>query len=457
MGRMRVDVIRAERQREREAELRKMQAERERAREAEQRRVEAERQRVREKKRRAAKQKMEEENIKKQTLAPLPAVTDRRADVPLSQYKYNDDGSGVDNVYLNGDSTAKAFFNDANTRDIIKKRDVNVEKFKERFYHYICAADSLWAWCHEQIETSAFNSKMIMKRLVLALGMPYDLSQYPKSAANFRFMKYYFRQWRKRWSYHKNDTVSYKGLSAEEILWTYFRYWYCDFRIGPIICHRADLVESEFEFSSKPAKRASKEPSYALKKLMKMEKDIIKLYEYENCNAGAVKRNDSENISINTAVVYHEANKLNDEDNDIFDDNVVTAGGYHQVISDESPPTKDNKKDDELKENYFKEVDGNKHMNDELTAKESKGQAIITNDKSNKDLKVGAKKADDEHKYDYSEEEEQEEEEEDNEYNEYNDDEWNNCYSREDEADDDDMSLCGKVPSETDYSLVEIK
>ena len=96
-------------------------------------------------------------------------------------------------------------------------------------------------------------------------------------------------------------------------------------------------------------------------------------------------------------------------------------------------------------------------MNDELTAKESKGQAIITNDKSNKDLKVGAKKADDEHKYDYSEEEEQEEEEEDNEYNEYNDDEWNNCYSREDEADDDDMSLCGKVPSETDYSLVEIK
>ena len=89
MGRMRVDVIRAERQRARETEQRKIQVERQRAREAEQRRVEAERQRVREKKRRAAKQKIEEENIKKQTLAPLPAVTDRRADVPLSQYKYN--------------------------------------------------------------------------------------------------------------------------------------------------------------------------------------------------------------------------------------------------------------------------------------------------------------------------------------------------------------------------------
>ena len=454
MGRMRVDVIRAERQRARETEQRKIQVERQRAREAEQRRVEAERQRVREKKRRAAKQKIEEENIKKQTLAPLPAVTDRRADVPLSQCKYNDNGSGVDNVYLNGDATAKAFFKDANTRDFIKRYDVNVEKFKEKYYHYICAADSLWAWCHEQIETSAFNSKMIMKRLVLALGMPYELSQFPKSAANFRFMKYYFREWRKRWNNHKNDIVSYRGLSAEEMSFTYFRHWFCDFRIGPIICHRADLVESEFEFSSKPAERASKEPSYALKGFMEMEKDLVKLYKYEKCNAGAVKRNDSKNISINTAVVHHEANQINDEDNDIFDDNVATAGGYHQVISDESPPIKDNKKDDELKESYFKQVDGNKHMNDELTAKESKGQANITNDKSNKDLKVSAKKADDEHKYDYSEEEEEIEEEE---HSKCNDDEWNNCYSREDEADDDDMSLCGKVPSETDYSLVEIQ
>ena len=478
MERMRVDGIRrtikaeearkeAERQRARDAEQRRMEAEQQRAREieqrareAEQRRMEAERQRVRDRKRRAAQRKMEEENIKKQTLAPLPAVIDRRADVPLTQYQYNDNASGVDGVYLISDTTAKAFFNDEYTRSFINRGDVNIEKFKKEFYHFVCAADSLWAWCHEQIETLAFDSKIIMKRLILALGMPYNLKQYPQSAANFRFMKYYFREWRKIWYDITKNASRSRALSAEDKLWAYFRHWFSDIRMGPIICHRAELVKTEFEFSSKPAQKANSEPNYALKDYKEMDKALMKLYKSEKGISGAVERDDIKKITNKVAVVQNDSNQLNDENNDIIDDNVATAGGSHQVISDESPPTTDNKKDYELKNDYFEQHDGDEFMNDKLKAKESKGQAygntnhggidetkrqaFIKDEESNKDLKAGAKKDDAEHEYIYSEEEEEEEEEED--------DDWNSCYSRN----DDDMSLCGKVPSETDYSLVGI-
>ena len=425
--RMRIDYDRIARRRAREADQERVRlAERERLREIEQERSrEAERrQRVRDQRRRAAEQKMEEENIKKQTLAPLPAVIDRRDDVPLSRYEYNDI-SEADGVYRIGDATYKAFLNDVG--DLIKKQDINMDKFNQAYFHLICAADSLWAWCHEQIETIAFNSKFIMQGLILALGMPAELAKFDKSTTNFRFMKYYFRQWRKAW-FDIKDGISSTELSAEESLWAYFKYWFCDFRMGPIICHRAELVAMEFEFSSKPAEQANKEPSYALKKYLEMEEDLVKLYEYEKgIKRQAVKRKDSKKIAVKGAVVYNDSNQLNDDDNDVIDDNLATAGGDRQAISDESPATTANKKDHQLKET--------------------------------KDLEASIKKAVDEFEYEYSEEEEEAEEQK-KEVDDIDDDdddddkEWNDCDLREDE--DDDMSLCGGInPSETG-SLVAI-
>ena len=408
----------AERQRSREAEQQRMAAERQRSREIEGQRMEAERQRVRYQRRRAAEQKMEEENIKRQTLAPLPAVIDRRADVPLSRYKYNNIPE-ADAVYSLGDATYKAFLNDAYTGYFIKKRDVNMDKFNEAYYHLICAADSLWAWCHEQIETLAFDSKLIMHRLTLALGMPDELSQFPKSAANYRFMKYYFRAWRKDWFDIKADGSSTE-VSAPQSLWVYFKYWFCDFRIGPIICHRAELVATEFEFSSKPAETANKEPSYAGKEYNEIENDLMKLYKYEKC-----KRKDKK------AVVHNDSNQLNDDDNDVIDDNLATAGGDRQALSDESPQTTANTKD-----HYFGQRD------------ETKVEAVIKDDKSNKGLKAGATEADDGCEYEYSEEEEDDDDDDDD-----DDDEWNDCNLREDDDDGDDMSISSSLVSINQINL----
>ena len=436
---------------------------------------------------------MEEERIKKQTLAPLPPVADRRNDIPLSKYKYHENVLKAAGNYNIGDATAKAFFNDAYTRDFIDTCYINVDKFNGEYYHLICGADSIWAWCHEQMETSAFNSREIMEKLIITFGLTDCLKRHPKAEKNFRFMKYYFKEWRLIWTDVKDR--NYTKQSAEDNLWAFFRYWFCYNRMGPMLCYRADLVKSEFEFASKPATKSNKEPSYPLKGREEIEDGLVILYKYEKrikVKRGAAKRDDSKKIIKKRAVVHiddddakreyepahyqSKENKINDEDDDIISDNLTTtAGGYHQVISDVSPPNVANRMNDNLKERYFKQAGAN--QNDELKDKKSKrqaggninhdkvnkakGQAVNKDDKSNqgskagdkyKDIKAEDEKADDRHQNGYSDDEE------DDEY----DDEWNiACPSREEAAaaaadDDDDMSLCGigRASSEYSYSVI---
>ena len=432
---------------------------------------------------------MEEARIKKQTLAPLPAVADRRNDIPLSEYKYHDNVLKAAGKYNIGDATAKAFFNDAYTRDFIDTCYINVDRFNGEYYHLICAADSIWAWGHEQMETSAFNSKEIMEKLIITFGLTKCLKYHPTAKRNFRLMKYYFREWGEVWNDVKD--VNYKEQSAEDNLWSFFRYWFCYNRMGAMLCYRADLVKSEFEFASKPATRANKEPSYPLKGKEEVEDGLMVLYKYEKgleVKRGAVKRDDRKKMIKKRAVVrtddddekreygpahyQSKENKINDkdDDDDIIDNNLaITAGGLHQVISDVSPPNVAKRMNDNLKERYFKQAVANKNveLKDEETRQaggninhgkvnEARVQAVIKDDKSNqgskagdkyKDIKAGAQKADDRHNNGYSDDEE------DVEY------EWNIACPPSEEAaadDDDDMSLCGigKTGSEYSYSVI---
>ena len=431
---------------------------------------------------------MEEERIKKQTLAPLPAVADRKNDIPLSEYKYHDNVLKAAGNYNIGDATAKAFFNDAYTRDFIDTCYINVDKFNGEYYHLICGADSIWAWGHEQMETIAFNSREIMEKLIITFGLTKCLKRHPTAKRNFRLMRYYFKEWREAWNAVKD--VNYKEQSAEDNLWSFFRYWFCYNRMGALLCYRADLVKSEFEFASKPATRSNREPSYPLKGSEEVEDGLMILYKYEKglkVKRGAVKRDDSKKMIKKRAFVHTDdddekreyepahyqskENKINDEDDDIIDDNLTTtAGGYHQAISDVSPPNVAKRMNDNLKERYFKQAGANKNV--ELKDKDTRQaggniihgkvneeevQAVIKDDRSNqgskagdkyKDIKTGDEKADDRHKNGYSDEEE------DDEY----DVEWNiACPPREEAAaDDDDMSLCeiGRTSSEYSYSVI---
>ena len=494
-----VDKIRKEQERKRRE--REMEAERQRVRAAEQRRMEAERQRKKEEQRRAAvrkaaQQRMEEERIKKQTLAPLPPLIDRRADVSLSEYKFDND-SGADGDYPIGDVTGKAFLNDEYAVIYMDNCNVNMNKFHGKFYHLACGADSIWAWCHEQVETLAFNPREIMDKLIVIFGIPPDLVAYSNKASSFKFMKYYFREWRKIWNNIKYDEISYRKQSAEDNLWSYFVVWFCDIRLGAIICHRAGLTEAEFEFALKPATKSNKEPSYPLKSYTEVEDALMVLYRYEKEKKKAAKRkgkNDNEVLRKKRAVGdkgikrgvdndddqkaeckpvcnYNNLNKPNDEDNDKFIHQLATtAGGYHHA-SDGSPSSA-NKNNDELKESKFKQAGdafnhgatrGGKINKNDKSKRQASGninhggmntskvQAVIKDEESNQgskagdkheDVKAGDEKADDGHqKRDFDEEEE--------------DEEWNvNDYTREEDDEDDDMSLCGRVPSETDYSLV---
>ena len=109
---------------------------------------EAARQRIRQAAKRRAiakkvqQQKMEEERIKTQTLAPLPAVNDRRDDVDLSKYEFAHSGSCV---YRTADVTTNDFLNNSDVADFIREYKVDLGEFKKQYYHLILSADCLWA------------------------------------------------------------------------------------------------------------------------------------------------------------------------------------------------------------------------------------------------------------------------------------------------------------------------
>ena len=461
-----------EKEKARKKQEQEREAERQRFRE-EQRRAaawRAEQQRRAEEQRRAAwrdEQQRVQERIKKKTLAPLPAVNDRRADIDLSQYQY-DHGYKAAGVYLVADVTANEFLKDPYAAKFIRVCKVDVVKFKEKYYHLICAADSVWAWCHEQIESKALKPMEIMNKFKIVFGFPPELANTDAArCVTYRFMKYYFREWRKIWCKIRYDGNSYKAQSAEDNLWAYFKFWFCDFRMGPILCYRAQLVDEQFEFSSKPADISNKEPNYPLVDYKSIEKAIMRLHEYEKelAKQRAAKKNNNK-LGGGYSKAVHKTDKYNDEekdeykadcgytgslksngkdkdaDCDVIDDlQRTTPGDFHDELAGELPSIKTKNKHD-IRQEFKRQAGSN--FNHEITAGPKK--TIIVKDEDNnrsstacdkckgnddhnsKMTQAAVRKNDEIDEYEYSEEQQQQQQEEE----------------------EDDMSLCGV----NDYTLL---
>ena len=442
------------------------------AKETERKRIEkaneAARQKVREDQKRRAiarkvqHQKIEEERIKKQTLAPLPPVEDRREDIDLSKYEFAHSGSCV---YRTADITTNEFLNDSKVSDFVRIYKVDLGEFKKKYYHLIISADCLWAWIHEQMHSLALEPKAIMEELIVVFGVPAALGHVHESKYDYKFMKYYFREWRKDWCKVKYDKDSCEIKSAVDKLWCYFRYWYCDARIGAMLHHRATLVQDQFQFASKPADTANHEPNYHSVDFLTMEADLIKLHKHEKEIIAAMQKNNE--LKYGNSKAGHKRNEYNEEKK-----HTETPGNNHSFKATEKDNNRDelaggNKKECELdkliatvkrklQQKYNIPSSGNLTSikakdNDKLHEKKIEKQAggskteykandeynnfIMKNDNNKKEVKAGANQNDKIDPYDYSaEEEEQKEEQEDEE-------EWDNIAhhpSADDDEDDDD-------------------
>ena len=375
-------------------------------------------------------EEMEERRIKKQTLAPLPAVNDRRADVDVAKYEFTHSNCSK---YLTDDVTAKSFQEDKYAAKFIRDCEVNETTFNAKYYPRILAADSLWAYVHEQMESAVLNPKRIIFELIVALGMPAALVQQQNADNyNYRFIKYYFREFRREWC--KIREISYKDQSAEDNLWSYFKCWFCDKRLGPMIHYRAQLIDNEFEFASKPAERSNKEPNYPMVHFEVVEKDLIKLYKYQKALSKkiAAKKKHSKSKGKNSTA-GHKHNKHNDDEKDEYkeaiDYNDSCKAGVANKDNNRDEVASDNDEDEDIKQVSEKSTAGklswiedNDKLKErkagdnyyEMTDEPKQKAKVKDNDIINdgKNVKAGAKQDDNIDQYDYSEAEEEEEEEE---------------------------------------------
>lgn len=189
--------------------------------------------------------------IKINPIAPLQMSPSITAGVGISlEYEYNDT-YGAEGGYLMSDITWKAFKDDKYVSELIRVYFIDIKMFKKKHYDSIKAADALWRLTHEQLHTTAFNPAVIMDRLIVAFDFPPALSD-AYSYHSYKFLKNYIKEWMKEWKLMEGGT-NWSSKEPIENLWIYFKAWFLNYRLAPVLCARAGLVDAEYPFRKESA------------------------------------------------------------------------------------------------------------------------------------------------------------------------------------------------------------
>ena len=209
---------------------------------------------------RLAREMEAEEKIKKQTLLPYPPASERIAGIPLTAYDFQ--RRKRMKIYETGadDETTAAFMRDKYTIIFIAKCSVNVRKFKERFVVKMCGANELYQWCHDQMYSESLNAAEIVRQLEVLFGIPANQRMHKKKG-NYKYVKVSFQEMRAAFL-KRIKTEEWIDYDDEDNLFTWFRTWFCDEKMGAVLCHRANLVLSQFQFSSEPCRPSGKPAEY---------------------------------------------------------------------------------------------------------------------------------------------------------------------------------------------------
>jgi len=223
----------------------------------------------------SAKEKEEQEKIKTITMLPLPPATERIAGIPLTAYDYQ--GRKPMETCESGaeDDTTAAFFRASYTLRFIAKCNVNIDKFKEKYIVKMCGANELYQWCHDQIHSKVMNPAEIAKQLEMLFGVPANQSHH-KKRRDYEYLRIFFQEMRAAFL-KRIKTDEWENYDDEDNLFYYFRNWFCDIRMGAILCYRAKLVMTEFKFSSKPGEPSRRPAEYQSQSIEFMEAQLKSL------------------------------------------------------------------------------------------------------------------------------------------------------------------------------------
>ena len=272
------------------------------------------------------------------------------------QYKPDKDEYSLDNV------TAEAFMDSEYVRKFIKKCEIDIDEFNAKYFHYMCQLDNIYKFCHDQMHSLAMDPRQLMESMIVAFGKADALPDDPKHYS-WKYMKYYFKAFRAQW-----DRLCYQGQwethSHVDNLWFYCRTWFCDKRMGGIICKRAQLVKHEFRFSNRAATATKDRPLYPLHKVEDIEAAFGELHQFDKYLKKTGGR-DNDNYRSNPSVT------AGGRDNDNYRSNPsVTAGGrYRRGYKDKPASKASGRADDDFKQESLHNKAGNED-NDELKEEE---------------------------------------------------------------------------------------
>ena len=201
---------------------------------------------------RAAKAK-----VRSKTMMPrIPAKDRRRAD-----YAMNDDQGGsyfaqaADDditVQYKLNNTLAGFMEDSYTKQFIHECNVNVKLFLQVYLIYIAQADILTQWFYDNLTTLAIEPVILFVYLEHAnIQWPASLVDRGAKYYTYKTLRYFIRAVRDDFIVNRIARHEWYDHSHEDNLWSYFKKWFLDEKLAPLIYRRAQLCESKYVFIKK--------------------------------------------------------------------------------------------------------------------------------------------------------------------------------------------------------------
>lgn len=173
-----------------------------------------------------------------------------------------------------------AFYSEEKTKQFIETKNIDKDEWNAKYFPVLFAADEADRYCQQHIETVAFQSKSIMRTIALAFKQPPP--PFKKEGSKYWSFKYilnYNKAWREK---HSHDCVSFHSydMSASELLFSWFRTWMLDYRLGAMYVKRAKIVRGNYQLRESPGIYEIARVSYPAPEIQKMDDALLYLHEW---------------------------------------------------------------------------------------------------------------------------------------------------------------------------------
>ena len=238
----------------------------------------------------SAKEQREREQIKTETMLPLPPACARIPGIPLEAYEFQGRApqhkpirisQALDIHGAEDDETTTLFLRAAYTIETIQQQHINVDKFKAQYVVPMCGAHEIFQWCHDQIYSKKLNAAEIVRHLEAIFGgIPAKLNHW-RRRSTYKYILLFFKEMRAEFL-DNVKTEKWLDNTDETNLFIWFRCWFCDIRLGAVLTKRADLVRAgRVVFMEEAAEPTGKPAEYPEQTVKYMEASLLELHDWD--------------------------------------------------------------------------------------------------------------------------------------------------------------------------------